>query len=70
MQQFTAQYPSAANLLTVWDHDKHLSFDVFQSLSYPETFLIDCQQQVVDKVIGAEENWQQRLAPILTRCSQ
>lgn len=56
------------NLRFIHDADMNLAHKIFQSFSYPETYIIDCAYLLRDKVIGTEPDWPGRLAPYLAAC--
>ena len=45
------------NLLFAIDKDRKIAFDIFQTVAYPETIIIDTKQQMRQKFIGSV-NWE------------
>ena len=43
---------SLPNLTLAWDRDKHLSQEIFQTVSYPETLVIGPDLTLRDKIVG------------------
>lgn len=49
------KYPDAfdkGNIFNMWDVDKQLTTDVFQTMHYPESILIDPKGKMIYKVVG------------------
>jgi thiol-disulfide isomerase/thioredoxin len=57
------------NMEIIWDKDKTLSRDLFQTVNYPETILIGCNGQMEDKVVGVAEDWEATVKPLLAACT-
>lgn len=68
IQKFTKSYTLPANFYLIQDKDKAISSKLFQTFHYPETVLIGCDFTLRDKVIGVENNWPLRVAPLLSDC--
>ena len=57
LDRFLERFPALpSNALVVWDKDKAIAQDLFQSIRYPETILIDTNQMMRRKVIG-DTDW-------------
>lgn len=48
---------TAENIFFAWDKDKNISMDVFGTVKYPETYIIDHTMNITDKIIGADVDW-------------
>lgn len=46
-----------ANVLIAWDEGQKVARDLFQTYKLPETYLIDSQGHITDKLIGADHDW-------------
>ncbi len=46
-----------SNVLIIQDGYKAISQDLYQTIKLPETYVIDTQQGIVEKIIGPEEDW-------------
>lgn len=57
MHKFLAQYDLPENFVVARDADKAVSAGLYQTLSYPETILIDPMQQMRRKFQGIEMPW-------------
>ena len=57
------------NLKLIWDKDKEISKDLFQTVNYPETVLVGCEGLMEDKVIGMAQDWPATIKPLLAACN-
>lgn len=48
---------TAKNIYVAWDPDKKISMDLFGTLKYPETYIIDYAMNITEKIIGADVDW-------------
>ncbi len=48
---------SAKNIYFAWDQNKKISMDLFGTVKYPETYIIDNTMNITDKIIGADVDW-------------
>lgn len=51
--------PAPANLLFGWDKDKKITYDLFMTVAYPETIILDKQHRLRRKIPGVAE-WQNK----------
>lgn len=49
--------PAPANLVFAWDKDKKITYDLFMTVAYPETIILDKQHRLRRKIPGVAE-WQ------------
>ena len=42
------------NVLVVYDQDSRITFDIFKTVKLPETVIVDPQQQMIRKLVGAD----------------
>lgn len=45
------------NIKIFWDKDKRISQDIFSTIKLPETIVINPQQEMVKKFVGADVEW-------------
>lgn len=45
------------NVYIGWDKDKSISEGLFGTKKYPESFILNPEHQIADKIIGADTNW-------------
>lgn len=45
-------FPGMPNVITAWDEGRHISQDLFQSIRYPESFIITPEGRIREKIIG------------------
>lgn len=58
------------NFKLIWDEDKKISKDLFQTVNYPETVLVGCDGLMEDKVIGMAQDWPATIKPLLAACNR
>ncbi|MBP7251872.1 MAG: TlpA family protein disulfide reductase [Alphaproteobacteria bacterium] len=51
--------PAPTNLLLGWDKDKKITYDLFMTVAYPETIILDKQHRLRRKIPGVAE-WQSK----------
>jgi len=56
------------NVKVIWDKDKAISATLYQTRQYPESYIIDHQFHIRDKIAGVEPDWQSRIAPFIAGC--
>lgn len=45
------------NMIIIQDEDKSISQDLYQSFKLPETYLITHNQDIMEKIVGPQDNW-------------
>jgi cytochrome c biogenesis protein CcmG/thiol:disulfide interchange protein DsbE len=68
IQQFIGKKELPKNLIIVHDKDKQISYNLFQTINYPETILVSCNYKMRDKVIGMATHWPATVAPLIAEC--
>lgn len=49
------------NFIPIWDEKGKIAQTEFYSFNYPETYILNCNLELLDKKIGAESNWKNAL---------
>ena len=69
IRQFIRKWNIPANMDIVWDENRRITYDQFQTMNYPETILIGCDYTMYDKVIGMSQDWPGTVKPLLSDCA-
>lgn len=56
------------NFVPIWDEKGNIAKNTFYSFNYPETYIVDCQGKIAEKVIGNATDWPERVKPHLAQC--
>lgn len=57
MKRYVPDYATTKNLKLLWDHDKSISQDLFQTVRVPETIIITPNMMMARKVAGLSIEW-------------
>jgi thiol-disulfide isomerase/thioredoxin len=67
--KFLSPYILPKNLRVVWDKKRAITYDLFQSMNYPESILIGCDFTMQGKVIGMAEDWEKIAGKLVAGCA-
>jgi thiol-disulfide isomerase/thioredoxin len=59
-----------SNFIPIWDDNASISREKFQTTTFPETFIIGCEGELRDKVIGVSSDWESEIKDDLAACSK
>lgn len=76
IEQFIRSLPNAesiqslTNFMLIHDQKKKIGSSLYHTTNYPESYIIDCNFRIREKVIGPEMDWVSRIKPWLEACTK